>query len=148
MIKITSLSQLEKYKTKEFYNPVDDCDHITYTFETNGVLQDVEFDIDINFCLEKQLQTLPLEQNFFRHCFVAKNIKFNTGCILYKVVAENLHAKNICDIEQIEIKQTINADNLAAQTITAKNIKANCCIVSKSIKCKHLDTKKFVFDAK
>lgn len=147
MIKITSLSQLEKYKTKEFYNPVDDCDHITYTFETNGVLQDVEFDIDINFCLEKQLQTLPLEQNFFRHSFVAKNIKFNIGCVLYKVVAENLYSKNICDIEQIEIKNNISADRLASENIVAKNIEANCCIISKSIKCKHIDAKKIVFSA-
>ena len=145
MIKITNLKQLKKYKTNHFFCKDDDCDHIEYIFQKNNQLQDIEFDININFCLEEQFKTDLKTQNPIRHCFVAKNIKFNAGCCLYKIVAQNLYVKKICDVEYLEIMQTINADNLSAHTLVARNINANVCIVSHNLKCKNMNVKKFVF---
>ena len=117
MIIINSLEELEKYKTKEIYNLDDEFYYTTYTFQNNNQLQNVEFNIPINLSYEEQYQKSFNDENFTQYCFIAKNIKFNFGCVMYKVVATNLESKIICDINQLEIKENIKSDKLSAEYI-------------------------------
>lgn len=146
MIIINSLEELEKYKTKEIYNLDDEFYYTTYTFQNNNQLQNVEFNIPINLSYEEQYQKSFNDENFTQYCFIAKNIKFNFGCVMYKVVATNLESKIICDINQLEIKENIKSDKLSAEYISAKNIETNSLIVAKEFDCQHIKAKKFIFN--
>ena len=144
MITINSLDEIKKYITEKKCNNVDDCNHITYTFQINNQLQDVEFNIDMNLNTEEQLESLSKEENLTMHSLIAKDIKFNVGCRLHKVIANNLQAKNICDIEQLEIQNNIKADVLSCEKVSASIIEANSLIVSKEINCKNIKVSKIV----
>lgn len=144
MITINSIDEIKKYITEEKYNNVDDCNHITYTFAINNQLQDVEFNIDMNLSTEEQLESLSKEEYLTMYCLIAKDIKFNIGCRLHKVIANNLYAKNICDIEQLEIQNNIKADVLSCEKVSATTIEANSLIISKEINCKNIKVSKIV----
>ena len=145
MIIINTLEELEQYKTEQKYNDIVDCNEVTYIFKKNNDIQDVKINININFSLEEQLKTLQEEEPFTRHCFVAKDIMFNNGCRFYKLIADNIHSKIICDIEMLEIKNCIKANSLSCEKVSATKIEANSLIVSREIDCKDIIAKKIVY---
>ena len=147
MIVINSLNEIEKYKTEERYIEEKDCNHICYIFKENNQLQDVEFNISVSLSFDDLLDNLiDIDMPYNEYCFIAKNVKLNVSSRFYKLIADNLESKGICDIEHLKIKQNITADVLSSRYISAKNIEASSLIVSDKINCEHIKAKKFYFN--
>lgn len=137
MIEINNIQEIEKYLKNIEYDPIRDSTLITYVFQSNGILEDVVFNVDIPFRVDDLIEQ-SLCEPLKEYCFVTKNITMKKCGGLYKLIANNITTSCICDITHIESTGDVNSHVLSVDSIIANSVTARSLIVGRYHNVKNL----------
>ena len=160
MIVINDIKDIEKYKIGEV--PSKDNLYVKsliyYEFKSDSELQDVEFNIRVPFSpldlisktkefeiddidpFDVKYEITPIDY----YIFIAKNVRMNKGGGLYSLQADSLLFNGTCDIEVMNILNSVKGDKLNAEKLYAKQIACSDIEVRDYIACKNIKAKNLI----
>ena len=160
MIVINDIKDIEKYKIGEV--PSKDNLYVKsliyYEFKSDSELQDVEFNIRVPFSpldlisktkefeiddidpFDVKYEITPIDY----YIFIAKNVRMNKGGGLYSLQADSLLFNGTCDIEVMNILNSVKGDKLNAEKLYAKQIACSDIEVRDYISLKNIKAKNLI----